>query len=121
MVQSKNHDIVKSMQVRKKEKETGEGAIKDDTESEMLGDDPFKSVHSSDEGSGEEDFGCESTDKSAMDAYGNKIARKLKPSGVVTSILIDPDETSDEENDPVAKMRLKEEVKKTFGEDKRPS
>lgn len=117
MIQSKNYEIFQQMQIRKVEKQNGEGAIKDETESE---DDPLglQEVTDEDASAVEEEI---SSNHSTQDAYGNRIPRKLKPSGVITQIMIDPDETSDEENNPVKKMLIKEELRAEHGPGRRSS
>ena len=113
MIQSKNYQIFCEMKAIKKEKEEGiaGGLIKEETESEP--EDAFSLQEVSDENS--DDVGAESSGQSTVDAMGNRIPRKLKPSGVVSQIMIDPDETSDDENDPVKKMMIKEEIRAELG------
>ena len=64
---------------------------------------------------------AESSNVSTVDSYGNKVLLKLKPSGIVSQFMIDPDETSDDDNDPVAKMKIKEELREEHGPGRRSS
>ena len=57
----------------------------------------------------------QASDGGKIDDDFKRRLRKLKPSGVQFSLYIAPDQSEDDDNNPIAKMRKKEEVKQIFG------
>ena len=102
------------MQVEKQARIDGVGDIMEEVASEHVDPDAIEEEEDSDGQSRAHSKAQESLERDAAEAalLAKRRLRKLKPSGIVNSLFIDPDVSEDDENNVVKRMRAEEARRK---------